>query len=135
MLPERRHGWEKLINKYKKQEELVELPKDLPPEALQYMMRRETLIRHPSVPPPPAPPAPPLPLEAVENAGVDRAANEVSVTNHEPAAKPHFVCSPQKRPPLPPAINNMSAAIKARGGGGGGRRWKLLEELLMSSFR
>lgn len=73
-------------------------------------------------PPPPAPPAPPLPLEAVENAGVDRAANEVSVTNHEPAAKPHFVCSPQKRPPLPPAINNMSAAIKARGGGGGGWR-------------
>lgn len=93
----------------------MELPKDLPPEALQYMMRRETLLRHPSPPPPP----PPLALEGVENAGVDRAANEVSVTNHEPAAKPHFVCSPQKSPPLPPAINNMSAAIKARGGGDG----------------
>lgn len=67
--------------------------------------------------PTPTSSSPPL-LEAVENAGVDRGANEVPVTNHKPAAKPHFMCSQHKRSPFRLAINNMSAAIKTRVGVG-----------------
>lgn len=64
-------------------------------------------------------PTPPHPLEAVENAGVDHGTNEVSVTNHKPAAKPHFMYSQHKRSPSRLAINNMSAAIKMGVGVGG----------------
>lgn len=93
------------------------------------MMRRGTLLiitssSHPSEPPlPPTPPTHTHQTPAAGrsgNAGVNHGANEVSVTNHEPASKPHFVCSPHNPTPCPsPTINNMSAAVKAREGRSG----------------